>query len=72
MGFTFSIECHKGHRDNAAPDALSQVTSKLDAETVKYILDGITTGTIVSVDAHDPILVEADEEIHNQVRETAV
>ena len=39
--FTLSIEYCKGW-DNAATDALSQVMSKLDAETVKSILDRIT------------------------------
>ena len=37
--FTFSIEYQKGC-DNAATDALSWVTSELNAETVKSILDG--------------------------------
>ena len=39
--FTSSIEYQKG-RDNVATDTLSQVTSKLDAEIMKSILDGIT------------------------------
>ena len=56
MGFTFSIEYHKGC-DNAAADALSQVTLKLDAETVKSIPDRITVGTIGRVDAQDPAVV---------------
>ena len=70
-GFTFSIEYHKGW-ENAATDALSQVTSKLDAEIVKSFLDGITMGTIGRADAHNPTVAEADEEIHMQVWETAV
>ena len=44
---------------------------RLDTETVKSILDRITVGTIGRVDAHDPVVVEADE-IHKQVWETAV
>ena len=59
VGFTFSIEYHKGW-DNAAADALSQVTSKLDAETVKFILDGVIVRTIRRVDAHNPVVAEAD------------
>ena len=70
-GFTFSMEYHKG-RDNAATDALSQVTLKLDAKTMKAILDRITMGMIGRSNAHDPAGVEADEEIHKQVQETAV
>ena len=71
VGFTFSIEYCKG-QDNAAADALSWVTLKLDPESMKSILDGISVGTIGRADAHDPLVVEADEEIHKQVWETAV
>ena len=70
-GFMFSIEYQKG-RDNAVADALRHFTSKLDAEVVKSILDGVTTGTIGRADAHDQVVAEADEEIHKQVEETAV
>ena len=42
-GFTFSIKYQKG-RDNAVANALSHVMSKLDAEDVKSILDGVTVG----------------------------
>ena len=44
-GLTFSIKYQKG-RDNAVADSLSHVMSKLDAEVVKSILDGVTVGTI--------------------------
>ena len=39
-GFTFSIEYQK-RRDNVVADALSHVVSKLNAEAVKSILDGL-------------------------------
>ena len=70
-GFMFSIEYQK-ERDNAVADALSCVTSKLDAEVVKSILDGVTIGTIGRADTHDPAVAEANERIHKQVEETAV
>ena len=70
-GFTFSIEYQKG-RDNAVADALSHVTSKLNAEAVKSILDRVTIGTAGRADAHDPVVAEADERIHKPVEETAV
>ena len=70
-GFTFSIKYHKGW-DNATADALNQVTLMLDTETMKSILDGITFETIGWADAHDPVVAEANEEIHKQVWETAV
>ena len=45
-------------------DALSQVTSKLDTDTVKSILDRVTMGMTEGADAHNPVVAEADEEIH--------
>ena len=67
----FSTEYQKG-RNNAVADALNHVASKLDAEVVKSILDGVTIGTIGRADAHDPVVAEANEMIHKQVEETAV
>ena len=55
-----------------AADALSWVTSKLNTETVKSILDGITVGTIERADTQDPVVVKADEEIHKPVWETVI
>ena len=68
--FTFSTEYQK-EKDNAATYALNWVTLKLDTETMKSILDGITVGLTQRVDAQDPAVVKADEEIHKQVKETA-
>ena len=68
-GFTFSIEYQKG-RDNAVADALSYVTSKLNAETVKSIQDGLTIGTARRADAHDLMVAEANKGIHQQVQVT--
>ena len=67
----FSIEYQNG-RDNAAADAVHHVVSKVDAEVVKSILDGVTIGNIGRADAHDPAVVEANEKIHKQVEETAI
>ena len=39
---------------------------------MKAILDGVTVEKIERVDAHDPVVAEADEEIHKQVQITAV
>ena len=69
-GFNFSIKYQKGWH-NAAADALSQVTSKLDAETVKSILDRVTVGSTGRADAHEPVVAETDKEIHKQVQEAA-
>ena len=69
--FTFSIEYHRGW-DSATTDSLSKVTLKLNAETVKSILDRITMGTRGRADAHDLAAAKANEDIHKQVQETAV
>ena len=64
--FTFSIEYQKAW-DNAATATLSQVTLKLDAETMKSILDGVTMEMMERADAQDLAVAEADEEIHKPV-----
>ena len=66
-GFTFSIIYKKGW-DNA----LSPVTSRLDVETVKSILDTVTMGLTGRADAHDAVVAETDEEIHKHVWEAAI
>ena len=59
-GFFFSIEYQKWW-DNAATDALSQFTLRLDVETEKTILDAVTVGWSRRVDADDPVVDETDE-----------
>ena len=71
LRFTFSIE-HQRRWDNAATDALGRVTLKLDAESMKSIPETDTVGMIGKSRSHDPVVVEADEEIHKQVLENAV
>ena len=70
-GFTFSIKYQKG-QDNAAADALSWVTLRLDADTMKSILDGRNAGSTGRADALNPVVADTDEEIHKQVQEAAV
>ena len=70
-GFTFSIKYQKG-RDDAVAAALSHVASKLNAEAVKCILDGVTIGTTERSNNHDPMVTEANERIHKQVDKTPV
>ena len=71
MRFTFGIEYQKG-QDNVAANALSGVTSKLDEDKMKSILDRVAMGTTGRTKAQDPVVVEADEEIHKHIWETAV
>ena len=66
-----SIEYQKGH-DNMATDALSQVTSKLDVENVKSILNGVTVGTMERADAYDTVVAQAEEDTHKLVQETVI
>ena len=70
-GFTFGIEYQKGW-DDAATDALSQVTLRLDAETVKLILDGVTMGSMWRPDVYHPVVPKTDEEIHKHVQEAVI
>ena len=70
-GFNFGIKYQKG-QDNAAADALSQVTLRLDVETVKSILDGVTLGLTGRAEVHDPVVAETGEEIHKCVQEAAI
>ena len=67
--FMFSIEYKKGW-DNVAIDALSWLTLKLDAESMKSILDGVTVGMMERMDAPGLAVAKADEEIHKPVQET--
>ena len=43
--FNFELEYQKGH-DNMVADVLSQVTTQLNPETVKSILDGVALGMV--------------------------
>ena len=46
--------------------------SKLDAEIMKSILDGVTMGMTKRADAQDPAVAKADEDIHRPVQEIVV
>ena len=69
--FTFSIEYQK-ERDNLAADILSQVTLKLDAEIMKFILEGVTMGMTERMDAQNPAVAKADQHINKPIQETVV
>ena len=55
--FNFELECQKGC-DNTVVDVLSLVTTWLDPDTVKSILDGGALGTVHWAEVHKPIMVE--------------
>ena len=58
--FNFELEYQKGH-DNTVADVLSQVTTQLDPDTVKSILNGVTLWMVHQAVVHDPAMVEGDQ-----------
>ena len=70
MQFHFELEYQKGH-DNTVADALSQVTTRLDPDTVTSILDGVTVGPVHWAEVHDPAIVEGDHHLKQEVCVTA-
>ena len=69
--FRFSNEYQKGH-DMLLQMLWAEWLLRLDAETVRSILDGVTMGMVERADAHDPVVANADEDIHNSIQETAI
>ena len=64
--FNFELEYQKGH-DNTVVDALCQVTTQLNSDTVKSILGGVTLGSAHWDEAHDPAIVEDDHHLEQKV-----
>ena len=64
--FDFELEYQKGH-DNTIGDVPFWVTSQLNPETVKSILDGVTLGTVHQAKVHDPAMVEGDLHLGQEV-----
>ena len=64
--FNFQLEYQKGC-NNTVADVLSQITTHLDPDTVRSVLDGITLGTTHRVESHDPTTVEGDHGMEKQV-----
>ena len=73
--FNFELEYQKGC-DNTVADVLSQVTTQLDPDTVRSVLNGVTLGTVHWAEVHDPAIVEGDhcleQEIHVAAGHTLV
>ena len=68
--FNFQLEYQKGH-DNTVADVLSQITTHLNPDMVKSILNGITLGAVHRVEVHDPTVVEGDHDLEQEVCTTA-
>ena len=65
--FNFELVYQKGC-DNTVVDALSSVTTPLDLDTVRSILDRVTLASTHWAEVHDPTMVEGDfhkeQEVH--------
>ena len=58
--YNFQLEYQKG-QDNAAADALSQVTTHFEPEAVQAILDGTTMGASQRVERDSPAIIKNDQ-----------
>ena len=52
-------------------DVLSQITTHLNLDMVKLVLDGITLGATQRAECHDPTVVEGDHGMEKEVHVTA-
>ena len=68
--FNFQFEYQKGH-ENTVADALSQITTHLDPDVVRSILNGITLGAAYRSEVNDPTMVEGDHDLEQEVHVTA-
>ena len=64
--FNFDLEYQKGH-DNTVADVLSWVTTQLDPDMVKSILNGVAIEAVHQAETHDPTMVESDHPLEQQV-----
>ena len=68
--FNFELEYQKGH-DNTVADILSKVTTLLDLERVKSILNGVTLGMAHWAKVHNPAVVAGDQHLEQEVHVAA-
>ena len=64
--YDFWLEYQKG-QDNAAADALSQVTTHLKPEVVQAILEGAAVGTSQRAESENPAIIENDQQLEQEV-----
>ena len=64
--YDFRLEYQKG-QDNAVADALSQVTTHLEPETVQAVLDGATVGTSQRAERENPTVIKSDQQLEQEV-----
>ena len=68
--FNFQLEYQKGC-DNTVVDALSGVTTHLDPDMVRSVLDGVTLGAANWVEVHDPTIIKGDHGLEQELCATA-
>ena len=68
--YNFQLEYQKG-QDNAVADALSQVTTHLEPETVQAILDGATMSTSQRAERENQDIIKSDQQLEQEVQVAA-
>ena len=68
--FNFQLEYQKGW-DNTVTDVLSRVTTHLNPDTVRSVLDGVSLGAAHQVEVHDPTVIEGDHGLEEEVHVAA-
>ena len=68
--YDFQLEYQK-RRDNAAADALSQVTTRLQPEAVQAILDGAAIGASQQVEKESPAIIKNNKCLEQEVHVAA-
>ena len=68
--FNFQLEYQKGC-NNTIADVLSWITTCLNPEMVRSILDGITLGAACQAEVHEPTIAEGDHDLEQEVHVTA-
>ena len=70
MQFNFELEYQKGS-DNTVVDVLRQVSTQLDLDTVRSILNRVAMGLVHWAKVHDPTIVEGDHCLEIEVHVAA-
>ena len=68
--FNFQLEHQKG-QDNIMADVLNRITTHLNQEVMRSILDGVTLGATHRAEGYDPAVVEGDYDVEKEVCVTA-
>ena len=68
--FNFQLEYQKGC-DKTIADVLSWITTHLNPDTVRSVLDGVILGVTHRVESHDPTVAEGDHGMQKEVHVAA-